>query len=68
MQHDTNSSPPPDAVRTRFTKREFGHFLQRLGASKRQAEASAATLPPAVQRALMPLWRRLRVSWRSRHG
>lgn len=57
----------PATPRSILTKRAFCRWLKNQGASKRQAEAVTSTLPPEVQRALLPAWVRLVIVWKSRH-
>ncbi len=58
----------PAPLRTRVTRREFEAALLRAGSTRREADRAISALQPSVMRAMLPLWRRLRIAWKSRHG
>lgn len=65
MRNEISRRP---SLRTTLTKREFEESIIRAGGSKRDAMRAVATLQPSTMRALLPLWRRMRITWRARHG
>lgn len=59
--------PKANAAET-FRRREFEHYLMALGTSQAMAMRVASSLPHNVMQAMLPLHRRLRATWRARHG
>lgn len=55
-------------LRDVMIKREFERYLSAAGATRSQRDRAAAALPPHAMRALLPLWRRIRIAWRCRRG
>lgn len=55
------------APRDIWTTREFERYLTGAGATRSQAMKAVHALPPHAMRALLPMWRRVRVAWKARH-